>query len=75
MRTLRSLLKRSEGKYQDYDDTMGYLTKEDMEKIKAISQRPQRKAHETWICRACNHKYFYMILKCPACESNMIESP
>lgn len=65
-----------EHKDKDYKDISGFLTKEEIQRLKNISKRnpnPMRKrVYKTWICRRCEHPFFYNIIRCPLCESPSI---
>ncbi len=60
-----------------YDRILGFLTRDDMEKLKTATERPASKlrksSYTTWDCGSCNHSYFFAILKCPLCDSLDIE--
>lgn len=60
----------------EYDDTIGWLTKEDLIKLRKARTKqasPHRKTtYKTWDCSSCNSRFFYSIMRCPACESGSI---
>ncbi|MBI2233276.1 MAG: hypothetical protein HYU56_05115 [Candidatus Aenigmarchaeota archaeon] len=74
LRTIQRLL----GKEKEvvYDKTLGYLTREDIERLKEATKKPEspvrKKFYKTWICGS-GHLFFYRILRCPLCESRKIE--
>ncbi|MBI4175719.1 MAG: hypothetical protein HY518_00805 [Candidatus Aenigmarchaeota archaeon] len=69
-------MKIGESKEVKYDDTFGFLTGEDMKKLREATQKPSsphRKRHYiTWDCAKCGHEFFYHVMKCPLCESKII---
>jgi uncharacterized OB-fold protein len=73
MRFLQKLVSK---KQLEYDDTLGYITKEEMQKLREVAH-PQRKHpkvnHRRYSCGRCGSRYFYKILACPQCESKRIE--
>lgn len=76
MKVLQHLLMKQK-KEITYDDTVGFLTKDDMKKLKEASKKkrsPHRKStYKIWNCKACGHACFYAVIRCPSCESRSIE--
>ncbi len=74
MKLISKLLKKQDA---EYDDTMGYLTKEDMEKLRTATKRPpspyRKSTYKKWLCKECAGSFFYAVKKCPSCESQKIE--
>mgnify|MGYP001607482847 CR=1 FL=1 len=71
MKIMQKLFRKQE---IEYDDMLGYLTKEDMQKLREARERPSRKVlHKKWLCGVCRHEYFYRIIRCPQCESQRVE--
>lgn len=60
-----------------YDETLGYLTQEDLQKLREAAEKSvslhRKQSYKTWICVSCERAYFYAVLRCPQCESGMIE--
>ena len=78
MKVLQKLLSMHGGKKNfTYDDAMGFLTKDDMKKLKEATTKPRSPHRKTtcikWICAKCSKSYFYRIARCPACESRNVK--
>jgi len=58
------------------ENVSGFLTKEEIQKLKQATKKPmsqhRKRMYKTWICRRCEHPFFYTIIRCPLCESDKI---
>ena len=67
MGIIQNLLEKKQVKY---DETLGYLTKDDMEKLREAAQRKiKNKTYNTWECNGCGRSCYYETFKCEMCGS------
>ncbi len=61
----------------EYDNTMGFLTKDDIQNLRKASMKPRsphrKDSYKTWMCRDCEHSSFFAVVKCLLCGSDKIE--
>lgn len=66
----------NDAKKKETANTSGFLTKEEIHKLKIASQRTlsplRKKSYKTWVCNMCKHAFFYTVARCPLCESTSI---
>lgn len=79
MKLIQRLLRKQNNGHKEieYDNMMGFLTKEDKQKLWTATHKPRsphrRSSYMKWICNSCKNVYFYAVIRCPTCESRQIE--
>jgi hypothetical protein len=68
------VLQRLLAKEVKYDDTLGYLTKDDIRKLKDAEKKHSTKTYKTWDCVRCKQSRFYPTIKCQLCEGELKET-
>lgn len=75
LQAMQKLLKPQKKQKNNAKEISGYLTKEDVKKLRSTGtwvSAHRKKTIKTWNCGNCKNSFYYKVIRCPHCESSKI---
>ncbi len=76
IRAMERLMKSKKNNEAGSDQISGFLTKNDIKKLRSsrtLVSVHRKKTIRTWNCTDCKQSFYYEVMRCPHCESANIE--